>query len=170
MEFLQTDLQANRHHIIYISVHWHYEKRIINDYGDVNIIMIMLTSTWPIMWSLADRDKHWIMSTSFQPIRSRDFSRRYDNIQMSNGKEVDIVNCYPRKIEIERKFRKRKFRKKISKTKVFENENFWTGLKSDRTKRGRHDFRGLTIHYVCLLTIWHLFCHIDDQPWFGINR
>ena len=25
-------------------------------------------------------------------------------------------------------------------------------------------FLGLTIHYVYFLTIWHLFCHTDDQP------
>ena len=34
----------------------------------------------------------------------------------------------------------------------------------DRMNWGRHDYRGLTIHYVYLLTIWHLFRHTDDQP------
>ena len=39
--FFKTDVQANRHHMLYINVHWHYEQRKMNDYLDANIIMIM---------------------------------------------------------------------------------------------------------------------------------
>ena len=42
--------------------------------------MIMSTSTWPVAWIQANRGRLWIISISFQTIRSRHFRRRYDNI------------------------------------------------------------------------------------------
>ena len=50
------------------------------DHVEINIIMVMSTSTWPVTWSETNRGRLWTMSTFFRPIRSWDFSRRYDKI------------------------------------------------------------------------------------------
>ena len=66
-------IQGGLHYLTHINLH------VTFDYVEIYIIMIMLTSTWPVTWSQANSGRLWIMRTSFQPVRRGNFRIRYGN-------------------------------------------------------------------------------------------
>ena len=83
--YMKSDTTCCLHHMEPLAplteIRGHALGRVIV-YEKVNVLITLVitsTSTLPIMCSESNRGRLYKMSTSFQPIRSRDFSRRYGN-------------------------------------------------------------------------------------------